>query len=216
MNKVEGLNSTYWYTCEIGTDKQISLVNALRSLSSEELLRVDSFKFLEHKEQYIRARGFLRATLGKLMNCSPTAIEFFYNSYGKPNLLNNQLYFNLSKSKDLVVIAVSEKTPIGIDIEFNKNMSSLLTTSLSVFTSNEHIYLKNKSNDEKLKAFYELWTAKEAHLKRLGVGLKKDPREAKIIFRQGKPYKCISPTKSSSKLIYININYENYHCCIAT
>jgi len=88
--------------------------------------------------------------------------ELIYNEYGKPYLKDNKLFFNISHSKDIIVIAISDKE-IGIDIQHITYKVNALYKS---YTEEE---IKLVGNDKYL--FTEMWVMKEAYVKMLGKGL---------------------------------------------
>ena len=74
-----------------------------------------------------------------------------YNKYGKPYLLNNNRYFNIShKDKDqALVISISNK-PIGVDIESIILKLDNKIQGLDLFFSKEEICLLNQTKGPKL------------------------------------------------------------------
>jgi 4'-phosphopantetheinyl transferase len=96
------------------------LLSLYKTLSSDELQRVAAFRFENHKNDYIAARGLLRAILGKYIGKPAEEIEFRYGPQGKPYLRdvqNCRLQFNLSHSEGCVVYGVVLDRELGIDVE---------------------------------------------------------------------------------------------------
>ena len=60
-------------------------------LSSNELARADKFRFPEHKERFIAARGILRQLLGNYLQISPNKLKFEYGDRGKPRLASSMV-----------------------------------------------------------------------------------------------------------------------------
>ena len=94
-----------------------------------------------------------------------------YNKYKKPYLIDCDLFFNISHSKDIVVIAI-DTSEIGVDIEFydrfeEKNINKM-------FSEKEVEQIKNSNNP--YKEYSKLWCMKESLLKCIGTGLKIDMR----------------------------------------
>ena len=94
-----------------------------------------------------------------------------YNKYKKPYLTNSDLFFNISHSKDIVVIAI-DTSEIGVDIEFydrfeEKNMNKIF--------SEKEVEQITKSNNPH-KEYSKFWCMKESLLKCIGTGLKIDMR----------------------------------------
>src|SRR5438128_1468216 len=66
------------------------------------------------------ARGALRIALSRWLACSPSALRLVRDRYGKPTLANagvGALHFNLSRSGDCCLIAITAVGPIGVDVE---------------------------------------------------------------------------------------------------
>lgn len=88
------------------------------------------------------------------------------NEYGKPSLIGNQIYFNLSHSGEYIVCAVANN-PIGVDIEFtNSHIKSISSAFLTKNEVQTYISLSNQK-------LTQIWAIKEAIVKLLGVGLSK-------------------------------------------
>lgn len=89
---------------------------------------------------------------------------------GKPYFVNiRNLHFNISHCENMVAVAFCDKE-IGVDIE--KIRSADLNIAKRFFTPQEYDYVLN--HHYKNKAFFEVWTAKEAYLKRVGTGINSD------------------------------------------
>lgn len=87
---------------------------------------------------------------------------------GKPYLKNSKnLHFNISHSGNMILCAISDKAPIGVDVE--KIKPKILDHFKSYFTVHE--WQNITFNDNSIKRFYDLWTRKEAMIKADGRGL---------------------------------------------
>lgn len=96
--------------------------------------------------------------------------DITHNEYGKP--LNDKIYFNISHSKDYVIMALTKEQEIGVDIEYIKDK---LNDDLIDYVLNEKE--KDFVNLIKTKNFYYLWTRKEAILKCIGRGIVKNLKQ---------------------------------------
>ncbi len=141
----------------------------LKYLSQEEIDR--AAKFVSPKDQmlYLISHAFLKNKLSAKTGINPKDLVFTLNQYGKPSLSNNNVFFNLSHSKDSWCMAFSENYEIGIDIEEikeNKDFHDILPLFFTIHEQNKILDAKNSVTE-----FYKLWTRKEAVLKAMGVGL---------------------------------------------
>jgi len=111
----------------------------------------------------------LRKILSPYLSESPEKIRFEIASSGKP--LHSKIFFSLSHSKNLALIAVSQKMPVGIDIEQVRPVPSKLLIAKRFFAQSEFKRLESLSESCQQSAFFDLWTAKEALTKAKGVRL---------------------------------------------
>jgi phosphopantetheinyl transferase len=99
---------------------------------------------------WARARGVLRALLGRYLERDPRALRFALGPHGKPALAHDgtdegDLRFNLSHSGPLALIAVSAGREVGVDIE--------------------------RARERYTAEFLRTWVAREAVVKCRGLGL---------------------------------------------
>lgn len=95
----------------------------------------------------------------------PTDLIIERGENGKPYFSGEtKIFFNGSHSKDLLSVAMSDKS-VGIDVEFIKKRN-FLGIAEEYFSFNEYKYLKSS---RKLEIdFFTLWTLKEAYIKNFG------------------------------------------------
>jgi 4'-phosphopantetheinyl transferase len=80
-------------------------------------------------------------------------------------------HFNLSHSGDTCVIAISTRAPVGVDIEAVRDRSNLERLVSARFAPSEAHGVLRHEGEERRRAFYRVWTRKEAYLKATGLGL---------------------------------------------
>ncbi len=103
-----------------------------------------------------------------LENLNLPPIDFSSLTYGefrKPGLDN--IHFNITHSGDFTVCAISKDQEVGIDIELISDIP--LGDFTEFFNATEWHGVLNAPDS--MKAFYQLWTKKEAFLKLVGSGL---------------------------------------------
>ncbi|MFZ1663773.1 MAG: 4'-phosphopantetheinyl transferase superfamily protein [Flavobacteriales bacterium] len=140
-------------------------------LDTEELQRADRFRFVHDRERFILGHGLLREILGRHLNADPTKLELQRGEFGKPFLRGNPVQFNLSDTKDGLLVALAQQ-PVGADIETLHRSTDHTSVAEHYFTPNEVAGMA-AAKDSK-RRFLELWTRKEAVLKACGVGLMDD------------------------------------------
>ncbi|MBR2138870.1 MAG: 4'-phosphopantetheinyl transferase superfamily protein [Bacilli bacterium] len=104
-------------------------------------------------------------------------IQYIYNEFGKPYIKDSNLYFSISHSNGIVALAVS-KEEIGLDIELIKDVKDNL--ALKVMSDVEYNIYKGLNKIEKINYFYEVWTSKEAYIKKLGTSITFNPSNINI------------------------------------
>lgn len=139
-------------------------------LSPDEKARAERFRFNIHRQRYIASRGVLRCILSNYLNIEAKNIQFLYHQHGKPYLSETNLQFNLSHSHDIAVYAITFDNLIGIDIE---KTQATYDNELAkrFFSSVEYAQLTDLQEPEQAKAFYCIWSRKEAICKAVGKGL---------------------------------------------
>jgi len=142
----------------------------------ERILNYLSFEKRQKVEKFVRFEDAIRAAVAEVLIKYIVMVKvgdvdsvFDKNEFGKPFLKDRlDFHFNISHSGKWVICAI-DSTPIGIDIE------EVLPIDLSIaavfFTDEEYQEILDRTGDERLFYFYELWTLKESYLKAVGKGL---------------------------------------------
>ena len=147
-------------------------------LDEEEQDRAARFRFEVDRERYIIGHGMLRLLLKRYADVDPMQVRLARGKYGKPYLPDNRLRFNLSDTKDAVLIAFALDEEIGADLETLTRSVDHDAVADHYFTRREVEWI-NASEDRK-RRFLELWTRKEAVLKASGVGIMDDLRVLEV------------------------------------
>lgn len=144
-------------------------------LSSNERERVDRLRSENDKKRFIISRGQLRKSLSSYLKVSPSNITFSYNKYGKPSIRSEHnlenIKFNVSHSKNLVVYAITQNREVGIDLEYIRGVSHADKIVRRYFGEEESEFYYSQPENEKELAFFTLWTRKEAYSKARGMGI---------------------------------------------
>jgi 4'-phosphopantetheinyl transferase len=99
-------------------------------------------------------------------------LKLAYNRFGKPYLKNRRFYFNISHAHGITLCAFSRDREVGIDVEFMHAGINFLEIAERFFSDNEYKELCNVSTKDRLGAFYQCWTQKEAYIKAIGKGFR--------------------------------------------
>jgi 4'-phosphopantetheinyl transferase len=157
-------------------DPGSAILGELRTnLSDDEIARALRFRFDEHRNRFIAARGILRDILGIYLGRRPQAVEFIYGAFGKPDLKDRgaggEVQFNLSHSGELALFALAINTRLGIDVEQIRPGPADLAIAERFFSRSEVTSLRALPASLQAEAFFNCWTRKEAYVKALGGGL---------------------------------------------
>lgn len=148
------------------------LSSYLKLLSKEELIRRQKFHFKKDRSTFVLSRAILRLLLSFYTQIAPNKIVFDYGKFGKPKLRgDHKTKFNLSHSKEIIVLAFSLNEEIGIDTEYLNTQINHFMMAKTVFSKKETDFLITQPPHEQINCFYHLWTRKEALIKLMGYGL---------------------------------------------
>lgn len=95
-------------------------------------------------------------------------LRLIKNSNGKLYFANEDIYFNISHSNEIVACGISDKE-IGIDIEKMRKYNPLVVKRF--FHEDEYKFLQSIEKDKQDFYFTKLWTMKEAIVKNRGEAL---------------------------------------------
>ncbi len=143
----------------------------LHLLSDAEREKAAHFKQQILQQKYIQIRGSLRRVLASYLHIPPQHIPINLGPYGKPYIKGAALYFNLSHTADDFIIAVSNCTEVGIDIELCVPRKRLAALARRCFSVIEIDYWNALPKYQQQIAFFRFWVRKEAFVKAVGRGL---------------------------------------------
>lgn len=125
--------------------------------------------------RFVTTRFALREALTERCPEVPAATwRYRRTSAGRPFLGRPEttLEFSVSRTDDLVAVAVSGGAPCGIDVETVERLPDVEELAANVLTDDEHAGFRALTDpDEQAEAFFRSWTLKEAYGKAIGKGL---------------------------------------------
>jgi len=158
-------------------------------LSQEEITAAARFHFERHSRRYIVCRGTLRCVLSAYLDIPPARITFQYGPQGKPHLaevmnrkITGTIEFNLSHSDELALIAISQSKSVGVDLERVRKLDDFDVLVARFFSGPESEAFSALPGPEKPRAFFHLWTRKEALLKATGHGIGQFLNQVEVSF----------------------------------
>lgn len=196
-------------------DSSVGLAEARTWLSADEIERAERYKFENLRHRYIRGRGMVRLRLASHLECPPEELRFRLGEHGKPFLDDDSLHFNLSHSEEVAALAISRFPDVGIDIEKFDRKVDFDGLAKRCFRDREWSQFSGVSKDEKVRAFFRIWTAKEARMKATGEGFQLSPQKIELGFVDGKPAVFREPVEPSAILETIDFPSSGTACAIA-
>jgi phosphopantetheinyl transferase len=158
-----------WRTRAIGAAPE---PEELTWLSPAERDRADAFRHPGPRARFVAARALLRRTLeevrpgvdGRAWSIPPT---------GPPRLEGGELHLSLAHADALAAVAVSERRPVGIDVEPTTRDTDVALPAWLTPSESADLAVTSSVRGPQL---LQLWTAKEAVIKAFG-GRIHDPVE---------------------------------------
>jgi 4'-phosphopantetheinyl transferase len=146
-------------------------------LDEKEQGRYDAYRQEADKRRFLTGRVLAKSLAAERLGRTAAAIQFDSTCedcgkpHGRPRVPGADLMLSISHSGDLIGVAATDGTPVGLDVETAKRRadSSLIEYALSPA---EQKVLEGLSEDERATAFFTYWTRKEAVMKATGKGLK--------------------------------------------
>jgi 4'-phosphopantetheinyl transferase len=154
------------------------------------------FRFDVDRNRFIAGRGLLRSILSQYLNTKPGGLEFVYGANGKPSLSDKTadpgIRFNLAHSENLALMAVVRGRDLGVDVERIRPIPDVEQLVARFFSPGENAAFRALPEDQRLVAFFNLWTRKEAWLKATGEGISQSLRLVEVSFLPGEPARLIN------------------------
>jgi 4'-phosphopantetheinyl transferase len=156
-------------------------------LSPEERVRARRLLSQRDRQRWIRARGVLRALLGRYLQNDPTTLRFAAGTHGKLELLDAaggsaaasaptsaklpRLSFNLSHSGGLALYAFTKTGAVGIDVEVARRPINEIAIAARALGQAEARRLEALDPPVREREFLRAWVRHEAELKCVGTGI---------------------------------------------
>ena len=138
-------------------------------LTIPERVRADRYRFPDDRRRSIVARAATRRLIGRYINTDPSTLGIDEEEFGKPVLRGRAVEFNASHSGDLIALAFSTETAVGIDVECRRQLTDTLALARRYFSADEVSIVERAA--DRGDAFFVIWTAKEAIVKASGKGI---------------------------------------------
>ncbi len=147
-----------------------------RKLSDFRQEKADRFRMREDRLVSILSGTLLREAL---LSRGISDRDVLIKEHGKPFLPEEPPYFSISHTGPAAILAISDEAAVGADVEKipEENDGGLSRArnwqaiARRFYTDSEKEYLDKLEEEVRVKAFFRLWTCKEAYGKLMGGGL---------------------------------------------
>ncbi|MCC8396162.1 4'-phosphopantetheinyl transferase superfamily protein [Paraburkholderia sp. MMS20-SJTR3] len=145
--------------------------------------RAKAARYLRHEDavRHAATRVALRELLAERTGIAPAVLRFEQDAAGRPRLAGSAdpahqaahawPDFNVSHSGQHALIALAARRKVGVDIEVARRDKNWQALTPAVFAPRDEAAVAALPDERRVAAFYDIWTAKEALLKALGVGI---------------------------------------------
>jgi 4'-phosphopantetheinyl transferase len=136
-------------------------------LAVSEARRYANFARNLRKRQFLVGRMLLRLAVSKMMNMPVHEITVIDRAGAAPELFVAEGQFSapnfsISHSRNWVGCALSNEVMLGFDIEVNDADRDIVALSEAAFYPNEQLWLMRQTDADRIAAFYQLWSTREA------------------------------------------------------
>ena len=182
-----------------------SLALWLMEAGEEKRRRLEHMRHEADRRRSLCADHLARQMLSEATGIARDALRLLRDNKGKPYFEGNALYFNLSHAGDFAACAV-DSAPVGIDIEVPRAVRPELCRKVCCSEEMAFVHPEGKFSSAH---FLQLWTAKEAYLKKSGQGILGDLRDICLVQEGALAYP--SPTKGlflAEEVYFLSVAYE--------
>ncbi|CAB3765789.1 4'-phosphopantetheinyl transferase family protein [Paraburkholderia humisilvae] len=152
------------------------LAGLRRFLTRAERRQETRYHLANDRKRYLVTRALVRTVLSRYAAVEPQAWQFATNRYGRPEIAATHccatgLRFNLSHTRGLIVLGVTRRRALGVDVEHLGARTVSASLADRFFAPWEVAALANMPRATRMEGFFEYWTFKEAYVKARGMGL---------------------------------------------
>jgi 4'-phosphopantetheinyl transferase len=188
------IECTVWWAAPLANEPRY-----LELLDPLERGRHQAYRQEIDQRRFLTGRTLAKTVAGEILGRAPEAVSFDATCddcgkpHGKPRLAG--LEFSISHSGDRIGLALTTEAPVGLDVETATRRAddSLISYALNEV---EQQSLAGLGADERVDAFFQFWTRKEALMKATGRGLK-IPLQSITLSGPGEPARLVASTDES-------------------
>lgn len=149
---------------------------SLEQLSSSERVRFAGYTNGIVARRFACGRRLVREMLGSVLGLAPREVPLREGMHGKPFIAAGtprSLWFSISHTDDLLVVAMSRRGDVGVDVERRRAFEQWQRVADRVLAPAERAQLDRavEQGEDPSEAFLRHWCRVEAELKAIGCGI---------------------------------------------
>jgi 4'-phosphopantetheinyl transferase len=189
-------------------------VDAQALLSDDERARQRSFVSPELRRRFGATRAGLRTLLGWHLALEPRSLTFATNEFGKPRLAGDgQVHFNLSHCEERAVLAIADTAEVGIDLERERPIEHVDLAKRYFHPNEVAAITASRDEAEQRRAFFLVWTLKEAVVKALGRGLSTPLDSFEVAIRGASMPRLAVAPEGAPQTWWLHAAMADGYCC---
>lgn len=149
-------------------------------LDEVEQARARRLHFERDRARFVAAHVFLRRELARELEVEPPSLRFELGPHGKPSIVGSDRAFSLTHTAWHAFLAIGP-VEMGLDAEAVVPKTVDVALAERVMTAAELRVWLRAGQDERVDAFFRLWSAKESVMKASGLGMKLGPRSFAVL-----------------------------------
>jgi 4'-phosphopantetheinyl transferase len=162
-----------WWLRESDVEAFATAVDADRVLAADEHERHDRMRQAGARRRYLGARLISRVGLSHYVGTPPESWRFEKGEFGRPEISGETygLDFNITHTDGMIAMVVARHRRCGLDIEHRPIRPEAAKLAPRVLSPVELAFVRLLPGELRRCLFADLWVAKEAYTKALGMGL---------------------------------------------
>jgi phosphopantetheinyl transferase len=150
------------------------------SLPATDIERAEGEALAPHlRAAFLARRRLLRRALALRLGIAPGDVLIGKDAQGAPRVTSARepIFVSLASRGELVAMGMSDR-PVGVDVEVIAMNPP--EPAWNILHARERDWLLLQGAGERPESFLALWCAKEAYLKTIGLGLRREPAEIAV------------------------------------
>ena len=170
-----GANAQVRVLCRSATPSPAERSALRATLTEDELRQQARYLHAIDADRFLVGRGTVRIEVGRQLGIAPRDVPLEFGLHGKPLVRGGRPHINVSHAGEVVLIALCDDAPIGIDVE--RIDASFIEPGMVDISFSKHDAAAWRALPEEshLAAFFHVWATREAVIKAVGAGFSLPP-----------------------------------------